>query len=49
MARFFVEPEELAGVYITLIGENAQHAKVLRLKEVSRELSSMQGNKHLRL
>ena len=33
MARFFVEPEELAGEYITLTGENAQHAKVLRLKE----------------
>ena len=33
MARFFVEPAELAGEYITLEGENAQHAKVLRLKE----------------
>ncbi len=32
MARFFVSPEELAGDSITLTGENAQHAKVLRLK-----------------
>ena len=33
MARFFVEPEELSGEMLTLTGENAQHAKVLRLKE----------------
>ena len=33
MARFFVEPEELTGELLTLTGENAQHAKVLRLKE----------------
>ena len=32
MARFFVTPEELAGDRIDLTGENAQHAKVLRLK-----------------
>ena len=32
MARFFVEPEELNGQEIILSGENAQHAKVLRLK-----------------
>ena len=32
MARFFVEPEELSGDQILLTGENAQHAKVLRLK-----------------
>jgi 16S rRNA (uracil1498-N3)-methyltransferase len=32
MVRFFVTPEELAGECITLTGENAQHAKVLRLK-----------------
>ena len=32
MARFFVEPEEMAGNEIVLTGENAQHAKVLRLK-----------------
>ena len=32
MARFFVTPEEMAGDRINLTGENAQHAKVLRLK-----------------
>lgn len=32
MTRFFVEPQELEGELITLTGENAQHAKVLRLK-----------------
>ena len=32
MVRFFVTPEELAGEYLNLEGENAQHAKVLRLK-----------------
>ena len=32
MVRFFVTPEELAGEGLTLTGENAQHAKVLRLK-----------------
>ena len=32
MARFFVSPEELEGDSIVLTGENAQHAKVLRLK-----------------
>ena len=32
MARFFVTPEELQGNHIMLTGENAQHAKVLRLK-----------------
>ena len=32
MVRFFVTPEELAGEWLTLTGENAQHAKVLRLK-----------------
>ena len=32
MVRFFVTPEELEHDYITLVGENAQHAKVLRLK-----------------
>ena len=32
MVRFFVAPEELASENITLTGENAQHAKVLRLK-----------------
>ena len=32
MVRFFVDPEELSREEITLTGENAQHAKVLRLK-----------------
>ena len=32
MVRFFVAPEELNGENLTLTGENAQHAKVLRLK-----------------
>lgn len=33
MTRFFVTPEELSGEEILLTGENAQHAKVLRLKQ----------------
>ena len=33
MVRFFVTAEELEGSTLTLTGENAQHAKVLRLKE----------------
>ena len=32
MVRFFVTPGELTGDTLTLTGENAQHAKVLRLK-----------------
>ena len=32
MTRFFVEPEELLQDFLVLTGENAQHAKVLRLK-----------------
>ena len=32
MTRFFVDPEEMAGETICLTGENAAHAKVLRLK-----------------
>lgn len=32
MARFFVMPDELRGEKISLTGENAEHAKVLRLK-----------------
>ena len=32
MARFFVTPEEMGADTILLTGENAQHAKVLRLK-----------------
>ena len=33
MVRFFVTPEDLQGSALCLTGENAQHAKVLRLKE----------------
>ena len=32
MTRFFVDPEDMAGSSICLTGENAAHAKVLRLK-----------------
>lgn len=32
MARFFVPPEALEEKFLVLTGENAQHAKVLRLK-----------------
>ena len=32
MTRFFVSPEELGSENIQLVGENAGHAKVLRLK-----------------
>ena len=32
MARFFIDPEQLKADVLTLIGENAAHAKVLRLK-----------------
>ena len=32
MTRFFIEPYELQAEFLTLIGENAKHAKVLRLK-----------------
>ena len=32
MTRFFVQPEELQPDFLVLTGENAQHAKVLRLK-----------------
>ena len=32
MTRFFVSPEELGSDMIQLVGENASHAKVLRLK-----------------
>jgi len=32
MVRFFAAPEEMAGETVVLTGENAQHAKVLRLK-----------------
>ena len=33
MVRFFVDPAELAGDVMRLTGENAQHRKVLRLKD----------------
>lgn len=33
MVRFFVSPEQMASDRIMLTGDNAQHAKVLRLKE----------------
>ena len=32
MTRFFVSPEEIQPNFLVLTGENAQHAKVLRLK-----------------
>ena len=32
MVRFFVAPEDLEREKVSLVGENAQHAKVLRLK-----------------
>lgn len=32
MTRFFVSPEEISGDFLVLTGENADHAKVLRLK-----------------
>lgn len=32
MTRFFVSPEELSGEFLVLTGENAAHAKVLRIK-----------------
>lgn len=33
MTRFFISPEEMHGNILNLTGENAAHAKVLRLKE----------------
>ena len=32
MTRFFVSPEEMGESFLVLTGENAAHAKVLRLK-----------------
>ena len=32
MTRFFVQPEQLQENFLVLTGENAAHAKVLRLK-----------------
>lgn len=42
MARFFVSPEEMTGDTLVLTGENAQHAKVLRLK-VDEEVTVCDG------
>ena len=42
MTRFFVEPAELASDSPVLTGENARHAKVLRLK-VGEELLLCDG------
>ena len=42
MVRFFVTPEDLDSSVITLTGENAQHAKVLRLK-LSEEVLACDG------
>lgn len=36
MVRFFVRPEELQNRFLVLTGENAAHAKVLRIKEGER-------------
>lgn len=36
MTRFFVDPQQMRGDALTLTGENAAHAKVLRLKEGDR-------------
>ncbi len=48
MVRFFVSPQELAGEALTLIGENAQHMKVLRLKDGEEVLAcDGQGNECL--
>ena len=33
MTRFFVDPEDLQPDFLVLTGQNAEHAKVLRLKE----------------
>ena len=45
MTRFFVEPEELQPDFLVLTGENAQHAKVLRLKNGEQDLvCDGQGN-----
>lgn len=39
MVRFFVAPEELVSEFLVLTGENAQHAKVLRLKVAEQVLA----------
>ncbi len=48
MVRFFVSPAELEGEHIALTGENAQHRKVLRLKDGEEVLAcDGQGNECL--
>ena len=48
MTRFFVTPEELQAAFLVLTGENAQHAKVLRLKNGEEVLAcDGQGNECL--
>ena len=42
MTRFFVTPEEMEGTTICLTGENAAHAKVLRLK-AGEEITACDG------
>ena len=46
MARFFVEPEQMQPGFIVLTGENAQHAKVLRLKNGSMIMRIFSRKKH---
>ena len=46
MVRFFVSTEDLAGEEVFLFGENAQHAKVLRLKPGESVLLCDGGNRH---
>lgn len=48
MVRFFLEPQDFAEDMLTLTGENAQHAKVLRLKSGEQVLvCDGQGNECL--
>lgn len=48
MVRFFVEPEMLQSTHISLIGDNADHAKVLRIKQGEQvTLCDGQGNEAL--
>ena len=48
MARFFVEPEQMQDSFIVLTGENAAHAKVLRIKNGEEvQVCDGQGNECL--
>ena len=48
MVRFFIEPEVLQGSEICLVGDNADHAKVLRIKQGEQVvLCDGQGNEAL--